>query len=218
MIVGLADMASEIVEASAARIPGGMIARVEAYDVATQTADCLPLAQLWTTEPSGERRPLRSPVLYSVPVLWPYVVRSLDVGERVLLIGRWVSHRELDEGAEGPLLPAARARHQLGDAVAIPLSVVEGVGRSDGQPLAPCRSGEALHVGQSTADRALALAQETRDELSALRTGLVEHVHTATSLSVATTPAQDATAYPALLAATQPPVGDVATSRVLVDG
>ena len=97
-------------------------------------------------------------------------------------------------------------------AVAIPLLTPEGQGRSDGQPLAPQRSGEALHIGTTTADQALALAEETKAHLDLLQARFDAHTHPFVGV------ASGSPGVTLVTTTTVGPLGPIATSRVRVDG
>lgn len=223
----LAETVATLRDSIRAGIRVAVVARVETYDAAQQTADVLPLArESWTVD--GQQVEIEPVPARGVPVVWPggggrSLTMGLAKGDLVLLVIRHISHDEVDGGASKPLTPALARRLDMADAVALPVFVAPGggQGRSDGQPALVMLGGEALHVGASTADRALALAQETKAHLDALQAAHDAHTHMFAGAVVNATPAAPgpvtASGTTGAASALVGPLGPIASTRVKVD-
>ncbi len=164
-------------------------AEVVSYDTATQTATIREIVREPRLNADGEIVAPEPVQVGGVPVQWPNaggrsITWGLNQGDVGLALVRDISHDEVDAGAATPTIPASLRRFNWSDAVLIPGATIPGdplpstAYRGDGQPVWALPSGEAVHVGDSTAAKTLALAQEIRDEVVAQRGWSLAHVHT----------------------------------------
>lgn len=211
------------------RVRTSVIAHIETYDAASQSASVTALVPEQDTV-EGVPRDLRTPTYHNVPVAHlgsskRGLTFGLEEGDPVLLIARHRSHQEVDQGAEGPVSPANCQRMALSEGIALPGYVPPGQGqpdahqREDGQPVLYMDAGEALHIAVSTASIALARADQVQQQFNDLKAWADAHYHAFTGVAVGspaitTPPALSPTGLPPDLSPTPP---DVATSRVLVD-
>jgi hypothetical protein len=155
-------------------------ARVEAYRPSPPEADLLLLVQEERIV-DGARVPIEPVRVEGVPVSWPggggrTLTMGLEVGDEVIALVRHRSHDEIDSGEPGPVVPVSTRRMSYSDILVLaeyrrpseerPASEY----RSDGQPVLAMPTGEALHVGASTAALALARADLVLARLEALAT------------------------------------------------
>ena len=124
-----------------------------------------------------------------VPVVIPGgakrgVTFGLARGDRGILLYRHRSHDELDHGSDdGPVAPKSHRRMNISDVVFLCGFSQPGKGMpanstdSGGALVLYFPSGESLLIGDSTAAKALALAQVCYDNDSALRTAVEGHQH-----------------------------------------
>lgn len=165
-------------EASGAHIVS-MTATVQSYDRSSQTVTVDPDVNGAFELPDGTELVQNLPVIGGVPVLFPggggvSLTWDLVQGDQVLLIFRDRSHDEVDAGvAERPITPRSRRRFSLSDAVALPQFTAPGdplpssaVGASKAVLKLP--SGYTFRVGDASANKALALAQEVAAKLANL--------------------------------------------------
>jgi hypothetical protein len=129
------------------------------------------------------------PAIPGVPVLMPGgslrgLTFGLAPGDRGVLLVRHRSHDEVDSGTAAlPVTPRASRQMSLADAVCLPGYVPPADGRpaahyrSDGEPVLYMDTGEALHVGLSTAALALARADLVLAELQAIKATFDAHTH-----------------------------------------
>ena len=120
---------------------------------------------------------------------------SLDVGDVVTLLVRSVSHDEVDSGGVTPALPQATRRMDLSDAVVLPGHPIPADGapsssyHSSGAPVLDMKGGDVFRVGDSTAAKALALAEKVDARLTAIQAAYDAHTHVSvTSLGTPTVP------------------------------
>lgn len=172
-------LAERIVGSLLRRVRTAVVARVQAYDPATQTATALPLVGEQDAA-DGSTRELEPVPLSRMPVLHlgsrkRGITHGLEQGDTGVVLVRHRSHAEIDGGATGPATPQSTARLQIGQGVLLPGYVASGAGqpaahyRSDGQMVAYLDSGEALHVGVSTASILLARADRVDAQLQQIR-------------------------------------------------
>jgi hypothetical protein len=171
----LPDLALRLLDAVRVGAPDTVLfVEVVAYDPDAQTADVRLCVQVPEVDPdTGEISGLIAPVLRGRPVMWPSgggmsLVWGLAQGDIAQGVIRSRSHDEVDSGSAVPVTPASTRRGNLSDLVVVPLvgggasPLAAAAYRSDGQPvLVPGGAGDALHVGASTAAKALALAEES---------------------------------------------------------
>lgn len=207
-----------LIEAAKRQMRSMAVGRVVAYDHAAQTASVEPLVLEDVRDSAGRREAIPSVVIPDVPVSWPSaggraLTWSLHVGDLVLLEWRHASHDEVDEGAVAPLLPKATRRFDLSDLTCRPgyTTPGSGTGGSHGQPTLHMPSGEAFHVGDGTAARALALATETKAHLDALQVAHDGHLHPFVGVASGSPGVTSATAT------TVGPLDPIDSSRILVD-
>lgn len=191
----LTDLATYLVRRVRDGLTLAVAAEVVSYDASGPTADVRPLVTV-----DGER----PPVVSGCPVQWPNaggraLTWGLVAGDRVTLLVRSQSHDEVDDGRPVPVTPALGRRHSLADAVVqvgytTPGTLDSDAYRNDGQPVLSYGSGEALHLGASTADKALALAYKVRDELDKIDAAFSSHTHQVTYNSGTAGPLTTATA------------------------
>lgn len=162
--------------------------RVDSYDARRCVADVTPLASNWRSGRDGSRVWVEPQRIPACPVLWPGgadrgVTMGLSKGDLALALSRSVSHQEVDGAGTTPSRPVVDARHRIVDAVVFPGYTVPADGRppeqyrDDGQPVAYLPSGEALHIGASTAAELLGRADLILQQLEAIQSGLDNHDH-----------------------------------------
>ena len=143
-------------------------------------------------------------------------------GSRGTLLVRDVSHDEVDAGAAIPVTPASSRRWNLADGefwpgFIVPGSLASGAYRGDEQIVLALPSGEALRVGDSTAAKALAIAEDTADRLVRLESLFTAHTHPVAGAvaSAQTPPPYTGTGVYILGPVTT--TADLASGRVMVD-
>lgn len=204
----------------AAPVGVAVVCRVVAYDPGEGTADVLPMVQARRVV-DGVTEAVPAEVIYGCPVVWPSaggrtITWGLAMGDLCLCVIRDRSHDEIDSGSAGPLMPAAGRRFNASDAVVLPGYDVPGslpssAVRSDGQMVVGLPAGEALHVGASTASRALALAEDVDARLEELRVVLSAHTHGYQAPTGGSVPASTTTV------AAIPAFPSVASTRIKAD-
>jgi len=170
-----------------------VVARVESFDPATSTADVKIVVQEERVTADGDRIPIEAVSIPGCPVLWPGgwlrgMTVGLEQGDEVIALIRTQSHDEIDGDRDvGPVLPAAARRMDLSDVVLIPgyhrpaASWPSSRWRSDGQMVLYVGSGEAVFVGDSTAAKALALAEKVNARLTSIQSKYDTHKHASSS-------------------------------------
>lgn len=162
-----------------------------------------------------------------VPIQWPggggrSITWGLEAGDLGTLLVRDVSHDEVDAGSALPVNPASSRRWNIADGVFCPGFVVPGslassAYRSDGQMVIALPVGEVLRIGDSTAAKALAIAEDVRDRLVRLESLFTAHTH---PVAGAVASAQTPPPYTGVGVYTPGPVtttADLASGRVMVD-
>lgn len=183
----LATLARLVVDTVLRRVRTSVVGRVESYDPAAQSAQVLPLVGE-QDDYDGEPRELGPVALQGVPVVHygsgkRGITFGLDSGDPVVLVVRHRSHQEVDAGANPPITPQRSGRMALDEAVALPGYVPPGTGqatahqRSDGAMVIYLDVGEPVYIGDSTAAKALALAEKVDARLSAIATAFDAHIH-----------------------------------------
>lgn len=186
---GVAEVLRAFAQGAASQVRVARAGVVVAVDRPAARCDVQLLVDETTTLPTGEVRSVEAPLLRGVSIGYQYAsghgfTFGVSAGDLVDVIIRDVSHDEVRQGRRTRGAPAARGRRwSPADAYVIPLSAAPGTIpasaiRSDGAPVLSLASGEALHVGAATAARALALAQEVRDEFQAHVNIYNAHKHT----------------------------------------
>lgn len=188
----IARATSAATSAALSQVRVARYAEVVSYDTATQTATIREIVREPRLNADGEIVAPEPVQVGGVPVQWPSaggrsITWGLDQGDVGLALVRDISHDEVDAGAATPTIPASVRRFNWSDAVLIPGATIPGdplpssAVRGDGQPVWALPSGEAVHVGVSTAAKTLALAQETA--------GRVERIEAYLNTATYSTPA-----------------------------
>jgi hypothetical protein len=213
----LTDAFDALYEAVRRSVRVAVTVRVSDYNPGTATATATPLVREERSV-DGVRVPVPTLAIPGVPVIWPRgsvrgMTMGLEDGDECLLVFRHRSHDEIDGGTTGPVDPASQRRWSLSDAALLPgysrphADAPTSQWRSDGQPVIYFGGSEALHVGSSTADRALALAERVDAQLDAIRD----------ALNNLTLPVSGATAGPPSPFPFPVPVQSVESDSILVD-
>lgn len=164
------------------------VVRVTAYDRDTQTADVIQVVAE-DRFVLDERRRVAPVVIKGCPVVWPAsgtagLSMDLQVGDEALAIFRTRDHDAIDanEVEDGQLGRGVR-RMDLADAIIIPLYVRPAVGveagrvHSSGGPVFFYGAGLTMRMGDSTAAKALALAEDVDDRLDTIVSAFNAHTH-----------------------------------------
>lgn len=186
----LTDAIAVRVASALARVTSLRICRIEAYDRTKQTADITPLAWDWLPQPDGSSVVAQLPRVDGVPcahiggggvsLTWDYAA-----GDLVIVGVRDVSHDEVDGGRTATGEPASLRRWSWADAVvlgafAAPTSPLPSAAVSASGPVLRLPDGDALRVGDSTAAKALALAEKVATQISRIETEFNTHTHVLT--------------------------------------
>ncbi len=219
----LQELAVGVFKAVVRRVRVSVSARVRSFDAASSTATIAP-SVVEQRLVDGELLTVPLAVVPGTPILMPGGSRrgftfGLDSGDDVVAVVRHRSHDEVDGGTEAlPSSPAASRRMNYSDAVGLPGYVPPANGRpaahfrEDGQLVAYMESGDALHVGESTAALLLARADRVETELAALKSVFDAHIHQVVGVVVGpTTVPSSPTITPF------PTPGDTSSARVKVD-
>jgi len=180
----LAQVLVEALESRLADIHVALPARIEAYDAATQTADCKPLIKRALRLSETEELVESLPVVPGVPVLFPragdwFLSLPLKKGDTVLLV---FCERSLDQWLEkGDEVDAGDLRlHGLDGAVAIPgvysskdklANVHEKkivLGRNGGAQI-HIRDDDTVALGEESPSDWVAIAADVNTELDKLK-------------------------------------------------
>jgi hypothetical protein len=217
---------SGVIETTAERVRDdaaiARAARVVSYDAEAQRADVQLIHDEARTRPDGIVEVVPAPILRGCPVMMlagggRSITFGLDVGDKVWVIVSDVSIDEWIAGQrEGPYRPQDPRRFDLSDGIVWPVS--DPPSHVDGQPVIAMGSGEALHIGDATAELLLARADYVIQQLADIEDGLNNHTHTfeytgagqGSSLQSGTTDGGGSYTAPGA-------ASDIASSRVRVD-
>lgn len=169
-----------IAEAALSSRYGPLIAKVESYDAATQTASVTPVVRLVV---DGTIQP--QVTIASVPVAWPHSAQAsltfpLVAGDFGVIQPLMVDHDRWIVGGAANQAPPTRRTNALTDIVFRP-----GV-RAIAAPLPPAavaadgpvlRGAPFIYLGASTAADFIALASKTLTELGNIVTAFNTHTH-----------------------------------------
>lgn len=217
------DLALRIVDSLLRRVRTAVVARVQSYDPATQTASALPLVGEQDSA-DGTPRELSPVEISRLPVLHYGTAKrgityGLEQGDTGVVLVRHRSHGEIDSGATGPATPQDSARSQVGNGVFLPGYVSRATGRpssqrrADGALVIYLDGSEPVYVGVGTASLDLSRADRVDAQLSQIRSLLTTWVPVPSDGGLALQVAALALWPP--LPAPQPP--SVASTRVKVD-
>ena len=170
------DLALRIVDSLIRRVRTAVVARVQSYDPATQTASALPLVG----EQLPDGRELQPVELGRLPVMHAGTAKrgitfGLEQGDTGVMLVRHRSHAEIDSGATGPATPQDSARCQVGHGVFLPGYVSRATGRpssqrrADGALVIYLHGSEPVYVGVSTASIDVARADRVDAQLQQIR-------------------------------------------------
>ncbi len=224
------DMSDVVVQLSGSlmrQLRTAVVVRIDSYDASEGSATVTPMV-LEERILNDERVEIPSSSIPGCPVIFPYgggrgLTFGLEAGDLAIGLYRHRSHDEVDGGADGPLLPASTRRVDLSDLVVLPGFFPPSGGypssgiRSDGQPVMPLPSGEAIHVGDSNATFALVRWDLLESYLDAIKAKYDAHVH-GYVLSGAPTPTTPPVVAPLVVVPDPfPPVGDYSSDAFKVD-
>lgn len=206
-----------VVDAMMRGLRVAVVAKVESYDAAQQTASVTPqVRELVLVDGAPTYLPAQR--VDGCPVVWPGgstggLTSGLTAGDLVIALVRDRSHDEVDNGNALPSEPQSSARCSLADIVVLPAYRVPGTMpsrgyRSDGAPVVWADGSLPVRIGTSTAAVALALATLTQARLDAIQTAFNSHVHG----GVTTGAGVSAVPTPLIVGS-----NDVASARALVD-
>ncbi len=225
----IAELSRVLLDSATLRTRTAVCVRIESFNAAECSATVTPLVNEERVV-EGERIPIPALTVAGCPVIFPAgggrgLTFGLQAGDLALGLYRHRSHDEVDGGAEGPLNPASTRRMRDADIVVLAGYFRPAVARppsefrSDGQPVMPLPSGEALHVGASTGTYMLVREDLLQTYFTSLKNAYDTHVHGyLIPPSLVPLPTTPPVLPPACTVPTPlPSPGNLQTSRVKVD-
>lgn len=186
----LADVIVRAVAGGLGRVRVAMDGRVVSYNRDTQSAVVTPLVEETVVDASGVRSGVALPDLEGVQIRWPSgggvsLTWDLTEGDLVLLVFRDRSHDEIDAGDAGTSasLPSSGRRFNVYDVVGLPMgnplasALPAASVAADAVVLRVASASGEIRLGDSTASKALALAEKVKGELDAIDSAFSSHTH-----------------------------------------
>lgn len=220
----LADVLISAIRTSQAQVHTALPAKVIKYDAAKQVVDVQPAVKRPIVDSEGNETVESLPQITNVPVAFPragdnWLTFPIAAGDFVLLV---FAERSIDswrvKGEESD--PQHLRMHSLADAVAIPGVYPSDKKLTTSSSAVVLNAAQELHLGGVDPDQFVALAQSTKNEISALRdtvnnfiTTFNSHIHTTTA-TVGPSAVPGVIAPPVSPASPPAPVGDIAATKV----
>lgn len=181
------DVVNELFNTIKRSLRNAVIVKIESYNAAERSADVTLLVQE-ERKIDGEFIPVPASRQSGCPVVFNggqagSLVIGLKTGDHCLALYRHRSHDEIDNGDDGPLIPASGRRFNDSDLIVLGSFVAPGKGldssqyREDGQPVLALPELSSIHIGDSNAGYFLVREDLFRNYIRDLHRFVLVHKH-----------------------------------------